>query len=101
MNKVIDKGFRSCRFVSTIVKHPVFYNENHGQRKRYKRHIANVSITPVVIISALQIDFFGRDFHYKAIQQFCFPCTIVFLHDWTQSLFQSYSNRGQTMRSVA
>jgi len=24
MNKVIDKGFRSCRFVSTIVKHPVF-----------------------------------------------------------------------------
>jgi len=24
MNKVIDKGFRSCRFVSTIVKDPVF-----------------------------------------------------------------------------
>ena len=23
MNKVIDKGFRSCRFVSAIVKHPV------------------------------------------------------------------------------
>ena len=23
MNKVIDRGFRSCRFVSTIVKHPV------------------------------------------------------------------------------
>jgi len=23
MNKVIDKGFRSGRFVSTIVKHPV------------------------------------------------------------------------------
>jgi len=23
MNKVIDKGFRSCRFVSTIVEHPV------------------------------------------------------------------------------
>jgi len=23
MNKVIDKGFRSCRFVSTIVKRPV------------------------------------------------------------------------------
>jgi len=23
MNKVIDKGFRSCRFVSTIVKYPV------------------------------------------------------------------------------
>jgi len=33
MNKVIDKGFRSCRFVSTIVKHPVymlvFYQYNH------------------------------------------------------------------------
>jgi len=27
MNKVIDKGFRSCRFVSTIVKHPVFTME--------------------------------------------------------------------------
>jgi len=26
MNKVIDKGFRSCRFVSTIVKHPVYAN---------------------------------------------------------------------------
>ena len=25
MNKVIDKGFRSCRFVSTIVKHPVHF----------------------------------------------------------------------------
>jgi len=24
MNKVIDKGFRSCRFISTIVKYPVF-----------------------------------------------------------------------------
>jgi len=24
MNKVIDKGFRSRRFVSTIVKHPVY-----------------------------------------------------------------------------
>jgi len=23
MNNIIDKGFRSCRFVSTIVKHPV------------------------------------------------------------------------------
>jgi len=25
MNKVIDKCFRSCRFVSTIVKHPVYW----------------------------------------------------------------------------
>jgi len=25
MNKVIDKGFTSCCFVSTIVKHPVYY----------------------------------------------------------------------------
>jgi len=25
INKVIDKGFRSYRFVSTIVKHPVFH----------------------------------------------------------------------------
>ena len=29
MNKVIDKGFRSCRFVSTIVKHPVWA---HGEK---------------------------------------------------------------------
>ena len=34
----------------------LLYNENHGQWKRYKRHIANVSITPVIIISALQIE---------------------------------------------
>jgi len=43
MNKVIDKGFRSCRFVSTIVKHPVCgkggeetyqlgYNDFHNKR---------------------------------------------------------------------
>jgi len=32
-----------------------YNNENHGQRKRYKRHIANVSIASVIIISALQI----------------------------------------------
>jgi len=39
----------------SIIKHPPF-NGNHGQRKRYKRHIANVSIIPVIIISALQIE---------------------------------------------
>jgi len=27
MNKVIDKGFRGCRFVSTIVKHPVLQHQ--------------------------------------------------------------------------
>jgi len=32
------------------------YNENHGQRKRYQQHIASVSITPVIIISVLQIE---------------------------------------------
>jgi len=31
MNKVIDKGFRSCRFVSTIVKHPVYTRGAHSQ----------------------------------------------------------------------
>jgi len=31
-------------------------NENYGQWKRYQRHIANVSITPAIIISALQIE---------------------------------------------
>jgi len=31
MNKVIDKGFRSCRFVSTIVKHPVHtHHQNYN-----------------------------------------------------------------------
>jgi len=34
MNKVIDKGFRSCRFVSTIVKHPVYVIYTS-----HKRHI--------------------------------------------------------------
>jgi len=29
MNKVIDKGFRSSRFVSTIVKHPVHANKEN------------------------------------------------------------------------
>jgi len=40
MNKVIDIGFRSCRFVSTIVKHPVFSNklmimENKLKKQRF------------------------------------------------------------------
>jgi len=34
MNKVIDKGFRSCRFVSTIVKHPVFGRQGFNACKR-------------------------------------------------------------------
>jgi len=33
MNKVIDEGFRSCRFVSTIVKHPVCDNRHSGLMK--------------------------------------------------------------------
>jgi len=32
------------------------YNENYGHRKRYQRHIADVSIISDIIISALQID---------------------------------------------
>jgi len=31
-------------------------NENNGQRKRYKRHFADVSATPVTIISAFAIE---------------------------------------------
>jgi len=30
MNKVIDKGFRSYRFVSTIVKYPVLLRQRHN-----------------------------------------------------------------------
>jgi len=33
MNKVIDKGFRSRRFVSTIVKHPVYIVNGDHKRK--------------------------------------------------------------------
>ena len=39
---------------SKTIQNP--YNENHGQWKRYQRHIANVSITPVIIISAFQLN---------------------------------------------
>jgi len=43
MNRVIDKGLRSCRFVSTIVKHPVYTILNleccKGVRMRF--HWAN------------------------------------------------------------
>jgi len=54
-----------------------FYNENHGQRKRYKWHIENVSITPKRLQYVICIVFFGRDFHYKAVQHFRFSCTIL------------------------
>jgi len=40
MNKVIDKGFRSCRFVSTIVKHPVLL---HQQRRSFDRAHSDVA----------------------------------------------------------
>jgi len=30
MNKVIDKRFRSCRFVSTIVKHLIYFAYDEG-----------------------------------------------------------------------
>jgi len=43
MNKVIDKGFRSCRFVSTIVKHPVYLAEF---RERFGRIIKTKSVIP-------------------------------------------------------
>jgi len=31
------------------------FHENHGQRKRYKRHFADVSVTPATIISAVVV----------------------------------------------
>jgi len=39
MNKVIDKGFRSCRFVSTIVKHPVLQYPNFNSASRPIPHV--------------------------------------------------------------
>jgi len=47
MNKVIDKGFRSCRFVSTIVKHPVYCEKNNVvvQRNAYHRRTPKERIT--------------------------------------------------------
>jgi len=36
MNKVIDKGFRSCRFVSTIVKHPVNIHCMQWRNQRFE-----------------------------------------------------------------
>ena len=44
----VFKAMRS----NTFADRKKFYNENQGQWKRCKRHIANVSITPVIIISA-------------------------------------------------
>ena len=41
MNKVIDKGFRSCRFVSTIVKHPVLLNPDQNYNFTYCSKISN------------------------------------------------------------
>jgi len=46
----------SSNFGEEAIQFPsLFYNENHGQWKRYQRHIADVSITPVIINSALQV----------------------------------------------
>jgi len=39
MNKVIDKGFRSCRFVSTIVKHPVLAAERGLNCRSFDSHL--------------------------------------------------------------
>ena len=75
----IDFRETTC-FLSALVFRYVkcLYNENNGQRKRYKRHFADVSVTSVTIISTfanvVYIVFFGRYFHYKTIQHFCFSC---------------------------
>jgi len=53
-----------------------YNNENHGQRKRYKRHIANVSIASVIIISALQIA------KKKVIETFAICRLFRFLWPW-------------------
>jgi len=45
MNKVIYKGFRSCRFVSTIVKHPVQLDlRKHHNKINCK---TNISVAPL------------------------------------------------------
>jgi len=46
MNKVIDKGFRSCRFVSTIVKHPVLQFYRPPVCRRFVRVSQSFSIVP-------------------------------------------------------
>jgi len=54
MNKVIDKGFRSCRFVSTIVKHPVYLHsvavtvapveQNRSEEEYYPAYEVNMML---------------------------------------------------------
>jgi len=44
MNKVIDKGFRCCRFVSTIVKHPVVVRYSN------KLHHTSLRIYQLVVV---------------------------------------------------
>jgi len=47
MNKVIDKGFRRCRFVSTIVKHPVYIVVLRAHAVRGESHIQHNTIGKV------------------------------------------------------
>jgi len=56
------------RFANTYQLH----NGNNGQRKRYKRRFANVSVTPGPGYHQMvvYIVFFGHYFHYKAVEHF-------------------------------
>jgi len=48
LNKVIDKGFRSCRFVSTIVKHPVHLALRFEALVSSNLEASGTSLQPVV-----------------------------------------------------
>ena len=49
------------------------YNENHGQWKRYKRHIVNVSITPVICNALMMITGVIETFAICRLYRFHWP----------------------------
>jgi len=50
---VRDERFLSLAQIDKLYRQP--YNENNGQRKRYKRHFADISVTPATVINAFAI----------------------------------------------
>jgi len=63
-------------------------NENHSQWKRYQRHITNVSITLVIIISALQIEQLPTSIAWRVLE--LQSDTKMVPHVWFQTTSISY-----------
>jgi len=104
MNRVIDKGFRSCRFVSTIVKHPIHTIFSIGTDLKLS-FVVECSVLPPTVTLLLYMTTLGRkhvsmnsilfdhnNYHYRnfnrSLKILIGSCCGSNLKQWLRLLFQ-------------